>query len=257
MKQFDHRRGDVFSTDHAQIYFEIHGSRDAAPLLFLHGGMGTIEDFNPLLNQLRGNYRIIGVDARGHGRSTLGNVPLTYEQLEKDASALLDHLAIEDVAIIGFSDGGIVGYRVSLHARDRVRALVTVGAPCTLPAQTRQILMNVTAEGWKEKFLDTFASYQDLNPEPRFDDFVAASKGMWLDDSGYPAEAIQQITCPTLIVRGDDDPLFSLAEAVEIRTLIKNSKLLNVPFAGHVAFAEHAEVCAKVIDRFLETTRNV
>jgi pimeloyl-ACP methyl ester carboxylesterase len=256
MELFNHRRGDVFVTDHAHIYFEAHGSKDAAPLLFLHGGMGTIEDFNPLLEHLKGDYRIIGVDARGHGRSTLGNVPLTYEQLEKDAIAVLDHLGIKHVVIIGFSDGGIVGYRMALHARDRVRALVAIGAPCKLPAQTQQILVNVTAESWKQKFPETFESYQNLNPEPRFEDFMAASKGMWLDASCYPAADIQRITCPTLIVRGDDDHLFSLEEAVEIRTSIKNSTLLNVPSAGHVAFAERADVCAKVIDDFVRITRD-
>lgn len=69
---FDHESGESLDTDGAKIYFEICGNPEGPPLLMLHGGFGTIEDFNIFLPGLGNDFKIIGIDSRGHGRSTLG-----------------------------------------------------------------------------------------------------------------------------------------------------------------------------------------
>ena len=61
----------------ADIYFEFIGKEDAPLLLILHGGFGTIEDFNNLTDDLCDDFKIIGIDSRGHGKSTLGSKALT------------------------------------------------------------------------------------------------------------------------------------------------------------------------------------
>jgi pimeloyl-ACP methyl ester carboxylesterase len=253
MIRFDHEKGRTLAVDGAEIYFESTGSDRGAPLVLLHGGMGNIEDFNAFVAGL-GDLRLIGVDARGHGKSTLGTTGLSYERLEKDLDAVLEHLSITRTNILGFSDGGIVGYRFAMNQPSRVEKLITIGGPCSLSDDTAAILEAVTAERWNEKFPETVAAYQKHNPRPDFEAFFAASKKMWLDESaaGYPRQGVRAIRCPTLIVRGDQDPLFSLAEAVEIRTLIEKSQLLHLPEAGHVAFDDSRDLCLLGVKQFLQ-----
>jgi pimeloyl-ACP methyl ester carboxylesterase len=252
MDPFDHRAGKTLSVQGAELYVEVRGDPTRDPLLLLHGGLGNIEDFNDLIAQLDG-FRIIGIDARGHGKSTLGDAPLTYAYLQQDVCCVLDALGIRKTCVIGFSDGGIVAYRLAIQHAERVEKLVAIGAPSRLTPQTAAILARVTPQSWKTKFPEMHAAYMKQNPEPSYDALVDASVKMWLDTSasGYPSESVKNIRCPTLLVRGDDDHLFSIDEAVELRRSIEASKLLNVPFAGHVAFADQSEICAASLRRFL------
>ena len=251
---FDHTEAASLELQGARIHYEVRGSRDGPAVVFLHGGLGDIEDFNPLLTELDDSYRIVGIDSRGHGGSTLGTTPLTYARLQQDVCAILDRLDIANASIIGFSDGGIVAYRLAAATPQRVQRLITVGAPNTLPDGTKKILEQVTAQSWQKKFPDTVTAYERRNPAPDFPALVRAATAMWLDvgSTGYPQESIAKIAAPTLIVRGDDDHLFSLDEAVAIRKTIKNAKFLNVPAAGHVAFVDQAQICALAIRQFLD-----
>lgn len=254
MSVFAHTNGNYLEIDTARIYYEEAGDSKNPAVLFLHGGMCHLGDFSALANALVETHRLIAIDSRGHGRSTLGAQPLTYRQLAQDALRVLDHLGIARTSIIGFSDGGIVSYRVALQAPNRVDRVVAIGAACKLIDETAAILEGVTAAGWDAKFPQTRKEYESLNPEPDFERFVAVSKQMWLDrsDAGYPGlDAVKSIRQPVLIIRGDDDHLFSLAEAVELRTVIKQSQLLNVPAAGHVVHQESGAICSIAIRQFL------
>jgi len=235
----------------ATIYIEEHGHRDNLALVLLHGGMGNLSDFSALIEPLSENHHVVAIDSRGHGRSTLGSARLTYEQLTRDVIAIADALALPRFGVVGFSDGGIVGYRLALDYPSRISHLVTLGAPNTLPQSTEKLLAGVTAQNWDAKFPETKVQYEALNPEPDFERWVKASQQMWLDRSGYPGERVATIHIPTLIIRGDDDHLFSLDEAVELRKRIAKSRLLNVPFASHTVGTDQAETCGRAIKQFL------
>ena len=83
-KEFTHEGGELFGCGDAELYVECLGPREAPVLLMLHGGIGSIEDFGPICSDLARDYRLVGVDSRGHGRSTLGEAALSYERLRED-----------------------------------------------------------------------------------------------------------------------------------------------------------------------------
>lgn len=255
MNTFDHRSGEHLEIDGAKIYYEVRGNREGPTLLFLHGGLGSIEDFNGILPDLSGDFRVVGIDSRGHGKSTLGSKEPTYEEIQKDVLRVLEHLGIETVSIIGFSDGGIVAYRLAALTSLRVEKLVTIGGDWRLPEDPmREILSNVTGESWRAEFPGSHEVYRQHNPEPDFDTFVRSTVKMWLDPgaSGYPNQAVRNISCPLLIVRGDDDPLVPLSGVVELRGLVESSKLLNIPFAGHAAFDDQKDIFLMSLRQFLD-----
>lgn len=240
MTQFDHRSGTELEVDGARIYYEVHGEPDATPLLLLHGGMGTIEEFNSTLPHLERRFRLIGIDSRGQGRSTLGTGPLTYARLQNDVERVADHLGLERFGIIGFSDGGIVGYRLAAQPASRVERLVAIGASWELNEDdpVRERFARVTAESWRQRFPTSVETYERLNPEPDFERLVDATVRMWLDTSatGYPGETVRTIRCPVLLVRGEDDHLVSHQSMVELTQRIENARLLTIPQAMHEPF---------------------
>jgi pimeloyl-ACP methyl ester carboxylesterase len=149
MRRFEHRSGSYIEIDGAKIYYEETGNKSGHPLLPLHGGFGSIEDFNDIIPRLSQNFRVIGIDSRGQGKSTIGATVLTYERIEKDLE-LIEHLELDNFSIMGFSDGGIVAYRLASHSSSKIKKIVTIGSPWEMKKDgpVRRILVKVTPERW-------------------------------------------------------------------------------------------------------------
>lgn len=236
-KQFNHESGKSLEIDGAQIYYEEIGNKDKPALLVLHGGFQNIADMNPILTYLPDSFRIIGIDSRGHGKSTLGSEQLTYERLQSDIEAILKHLAIDTVNIIGFSDGGVLGLRIASGKKVNVKKLVSIGGSWSLKdvLATEEVYKSITGENAKEYFAESYKSYQQLNPQPDFASFTKVIVGMWTDktSTGHPDEQVKNITAKTLIIRGENDFAISLESANELKETLKDAHLLNVPFSEH------------------------
>jgi pimeloyl-ACP methyl ester carboxylesterase len=246
MRNLNHESDQYLNIDSGKIYYELAGSENKPVLLVLHGGFGTLEDLNNILDELNDKFTILGIDSRGHGKSTMGSHELSYERLQKDVEKVLEHLNISSVSIIGFSDGGIVAYRLASFSNLKIDKLVTIGSRWHWKNAdaTKDILQSLTAESWKNRFPDTFEMYQRLNPEKDFEKLAKSLVKMWLDDgvTGYPNNSIEKFMSPMLIIRGDNDPLIGLNDIFELKRAVKNSSVLNIPFAGHAAFISQKEI---------------
>ncbi len=261
MTSFTHTSGQYLQIGDARLYVESTGNPVGPSLVLLHGGLGTLADFNPILDKLPGHFRFIGIDFRGHGKSTLGSSPLTYHQYQTDVEYILDKLGIQSCAILGFSDGGITAYRLALRNPARVEALITVGAQWQLDVDgpVFDMLNALTADMWEEMFPDAVSYYNAVNPAPNLQALVPAVVALWTDQmsTGYPNEAIAGITAPCLIVRGDDDRLLSLNEAAELRERLEGANFFNVPFSGHEAHKDAPELFAAAVSEFLRHPRKL
>ncbi|ASP38483.1 oxidoreductase [Bacterioplanes sanyensis] len=241
------------------IGYRIEGDANKAPLLLLHGGLGSMDDFAAVLPSLAEQFHVIQMDFRGHGRSTLGNLStsspsISYARHLQDVIALLDHLAIERCSVLGFSDGGIVGYWLACQYPQRVQRLVTVGSQWRLADDdpARAILADVTESFWRQQFAPEVASYEQSNPEPDFTRLLQQVQCMWLDGSGYPQQQVQNIVCPVLLMRGDEDFLLSLAETIALQQQLADACIANIPMASHALLQEQPTVAVTLIRQFLE-----
>jgi pimeloyl-ACP methyl ester carboxylesterase len=254
MKSFNHHAGQYLSIDNAKIYYETAGDENKPALLFLHGGFGNIEDFNIIISLLKKDYNIIGIDSRGQGKSTLGNATLSYEVIQKDIEAILSHLKIETLNIIGISDGGIVAYRLACFSKLKIKKLITIGSRwhSSNVTDTKDVLQKVTVAFWKEQHSETVEIYEKLNPSPDFEKLTPLIVNMWLNEASYPNEELKNIKCDTLIIHGDKDNLIKRKFVFELADLIPNSNLLNIPFASHVVYTEQSEILMHSINEFLD-----
>lgn len=246
---------DCIEVDGTRIYYEIAGVPNGEPLLMLHGGLGSMNELRPILPYLEKDYQLISLDLRGHGRSCLGVLPLTYQQYQHDVQMLLRHLQIEQYSIFGFSDGGIVGYRLAAQDAGNVSRLITLGAQwrVNLEDPSMKWLSSLTPEFWRTRFPDDVLHYEQSNPEPDFAQLVDAAKNAWFDCavSGYPNHRVENISCPTLIMRGDNDFIFSLDEALLLNKKLTRSSFANIPDTAHASHQEAPEIVGSMINRFM------
>src|SRR6185369_3698358 len=94
-------------------YYEIHGHGE--PLLLLHGGLGSIDMFGPLLPKLAETRQVIGVDLQGHGHTDLGTRPMRITDMGDDMAVILDKLGYKQVDVMGYSLGSGVAFRLAVQ----------------------------------------------------------------------------------------------------------------------------------------------
>ena len=108
-------------------YYEIHGTGE--PLLVLHGGLGSIDMFGPVLPALAKGRQVIAVDLHGHGRTALGARPISLVDMGNDVAGIVSKLGHKQVDVLGYSLGGGVGLRMAIQHPATVRRLAVVSAP--------------------------------------------------------------------------------------------------------------------------------
>jgi pimeloyl-ACP methyl ester carboxylesterase len=108
-------------------YYEIHG--DGQPLVLLHGSLGTIRGWGPVLAGLAEHRQVIAVELQGHGHTPDAERPLRYETLADDVAALIDLLGGRPVDVLGHCLGGGVALRLGIQHPAKVRGLVLVSTP--------------------------------------------------------------------------------------------------------------------------------
>jgi pimeloyl-ACP methyl ester carboxylesterase len=110
----------------ANYYYEIHGNGE--PLLLLHGGLGSIDMFEPDLAALAKHAQVIAVDLYGHGRTALTDRSISLVDLGDDMALVLQGLGVRRADAMGYSFGGGVAFRLAVQHAELVRRLVLVSA---------------------------------------------------------------------------------------------------------------------------------
>jgi pimeloyl-ACP methyl ester carboxylesterase len=115
------------------MYYEVHG--EGPPLLLMHGGSGSIpEKWIPFFSP---RFQVIAMEQMGHGRTAdLPDRPFHYHDVAEDTVELMRQLAIESAAVVGYSDGGIIGLEMAIHHPERVAKLAVTGANCRTDGYT-------------------------------------------------------------------------------------------------------------------------
>lgn len=151
------------------------GPATGAPVVFLHGFTDTRRSFAGVvaeLASLRPDLRLITLDLRGHGASSLPSAPscrarpescFTVDSHAADVIALLDQLAIERADLVGHSLGSLIAQEVALQAPGRVRRLVLIGgAPSTAANPLVLELRHQMVEGtWRQHLVASGYSFPD------------------------------------------------------------------------------------------------
>lgn len=190
-----------------RYYYEIYG--EGEPLLLLHGGLGSIQMFGPVLPELAESRQVIAVDLHGHGRTVLGDRPISMVDMGGDMAVLLRELGFAQVDVLGYSMGGGVAFQLAVQHPEMVRRLALVSAgiardgfyPELLPMQAQ--VGAALADQMKETPM--YQSYVAVAPHPedfpRLLDRMGELMRRPFDWSGDVAK----LTMPVMLVFGDSD----------------------------------------------------
>jgi pimeloyl-ACP methyl ester carboxylesterase len=211
------------------MYYEIHG--DGEPLLLLHGGANSIpEKWIPLFTH---RFRVIAPEQMGHGRTAdLIDRPFHYHDMAEDTVELMRLLEIERAAVVGYSDGGIIGLDMAIHHPESVTRLAVTGANARFDGYTAD----------NKEWVHTFdpgsepvpQKYADLSPDgaEHWPVVLGRMKPMWAAEPSFADAELQSIKAPTLLIIGDRD-IVTPEHAVEMFRATPHAQLCVVPNAGH------------------------
>jgi pimeloyl-ACP methyl ester carboxylesterase len=136
------KAGHYVQSGDAKIYYEVYGK--GQPIVILHGGIvGSIEEMHQFIDSFSKSYQVIAVSTRGHGKSEIGNGPVTYEEKANDIIAVINAVTRDSVVIHGFSDGAYTGYKVASMYPARVKKLIAIGAGEQVPG-LRKVVFDAT-----------------------------------------------------------------------------------------------------------------
>lgn len=93
----------------------LFGYNEYRRLVLLHGGVANSNYWELQVPALDKRYRVIVMDSRGHGRSTRNEQPYSYDLMASDLVGLMDYLKIKKAAIVGWSDGAILGLDIAIN----------------------------------------------------------------------------------------------------------------------------------------------
>jgi pimeloyl-ACP methyl ester carboxylesterase len=218
-----------------QMYYEARG--DGEPLLLLHGGLGTGNDWRHVFPSDPEGYRLIVPDLRGHGRSTNPAQVFTFRQCAHDVLALLEHLGVVRAKAIGLSLGAKTLLHLATAQPLRLDAMVLVSATPYFPESVRTAAAQFTRESFdslsdaERIVLRERHVHGDEQIRLLYD--MTRSFATSYEDMAFTPPYLRTITARTLIVHGDRDLLYPVEMAIELFRGIPQSALWIVPYGSH------------------------
>jgi pimeloyl-ACP methyl ester carboxylesterase len=218
-----------------KIWYAVFGH--GQPVILIHGGLANSNYWGNLVPALSNDYQVIVMDSRGHGRSSRNNEPLGYDLMASDVLALMDFLKLDKAAIVGWSDGAIIGLDIAIHHPERLSKLFAFAAnsdPDGVADISQSPVFNAYMARAKEE-------YQKLSPTPsEHDAFLAQVTKMWETQPHFTADDLHGIRTPTWIVDGDHDEAIKRSNTLFMADQIPGSGLLIQPKVSHFSFLQDA-----------------
>ncbi|MCS3496496.1 pimeloyl-ACP methyl ester carboxylesterase [Bradyrhizobium japonicum] len=219
------------------------------PVLLLHGGLANANYWGHQVRALQRHYQVIVMDSRGHGRSSRNQEPYGYDLMASDVVALLDHLKIRKAAIVGWSDGAIIGLDIAMKHPERVSKLFAFAANSD-PSGVADIASNDVFNAYIARAGE---EYKRLSPTPtEYKSFVAEITKMWESQPKWTASDLATIKVPTWIVDGDHDEAIKRENTEFMAANIPGAGLLIQPEVSHFSFLQDPEQFSDDVLHFLE-----
>lgn len=200
--------------DGAHIHYELLGVPDSPPVLFMHGFTGTARShFANEITALASFTRIIAPDLRGYGQSSPPHRsfgPDFYQRDADDMYALITHLDLYDVTVIGFSDGAESALLLAAIAPDRIKQAIVWGVCGQIsPEMVQRVHRWLPVDSWGDERATWKAEIIENHGidqfGPMIEGWVHAADAISARGGDIVHHCASQISCPVTIIHGTAD----------------------------------------------------
>lgn len=260
-------RSDSFSYKGCCFHYKIVG--EGKPVLFLHGNGMDMRMWQPQIEALGDNMKMILMDMRGFGASEVTElVPFSFWE---DAVALLKHLELETVDVVGMSLGGAVAMDMAVQKPEMVSSLVLIDAgvsgypdKLSFPVKLKPVMelaqennLDEAKSRWLEQ--DFFAvSKRDTKVFGAIQQMVDSFSGFYwqhgdLEQKMEPRSGrrLAELDMPTLVLVGEHDLRDFRVMSEYIAEQIDDAVLQVIASAGHVSTMDQPEQVNAILRDFL------
>lgn len=241
---------------------------DGEPVTLIHALGVDLSMWAPQVPALRGQFRVLRYDVRGHGRSDCPPGPYSLDLFAEDLSALLQALGMSSTHLIGLSMGGMIAQAFALNYPDQVRSLVLSSTVSEYRVEARRLfeqrartaeergmepLVDPTIERWftpefRKSHPDVTTRIADVLRGTHPHGYAAACRAIAEIDL---TERLQEIRQPSLILAGARDPGATPEMARLIHEHLPGSELRIIPDAAHMVNFEQTATFNQIIVDFL------
>lgn len=202
---------------------------EGKPLILLHGNGEDHSIFLVLIERLKKDFTIYALDSRNHGQSSKTD-DFSYQAMAKDVYGFIENQELEDVSVLGFSDGAIIAVLLELEHRGLWKKMILLG-------------INLQPSDFKEENLAYLQEEYAKTKDPLVK--------MMLEEPNIPLAGLKSITAPTLVVRAGDE-LFHGELYDKIVDTMPNATLLIMENHDHGSYIVNTDVLYEPLMKFLD-----
>jgi len=261
-----------FQVNGIDLYYEEHGK--GTPLMLIAGLASDSQSWLPIIKKLSQHYHLIIFDNRGSGRTKPQDVETSIQAMADDCIALIRHLNLPSVHLLGHSMGGFIALNCAIQYPQYVLKLILVGTSAynskrnnTLFSDWSCYLENGMREtAWfRNIFYWIFSKHFFKDPD------TVSTAVRLATEYPYPqtktafknqVNAIKEFHClknladiksETLVIFGKEDLLFTPKENSKILHAIPRAESIFIARAAHSVQTERPKVFIKHVQAFLDS----
>jgi len=250
----------LVTIDGLQTYYEDKGSGPAVALL--HNGFSCTRMWDEIFPGLvDAGYRVIRYDRRGYGRSEEGaDFEAFYtgdgfrDQSVAAFAALMDHLGVERLHIVGQCEGGVVGADFAACFPDRVATLTTASTMCFSTMDMVTFNREKFGAPYANQSEDLKAKYVLWHGPARAERFfnLCTTKGGAYGCGVFDLRpTLRRVACPTLVMYPDRGYFFEVEQAVAFYRSLARGELAVFAYCGHNIHEYYPDLYRDQVLRFL------
>lgn len=251
-------------------HYELHGREGASVMVLIHGLGLCCDLWAPHVKALSQDYRILNYDLYGHGRSTPPPQEASLTVYAKQLSDLMDHLKIEQAAIVGFSIGGMINRRFALDYPEKILSLAILNSPHnrgeelqaqvefrakTVRDQGAMSTMDSALKRWfTPEYLETGDGADKVMQWRKLVDAESYAKAAWVLANGVRELIVPStpIKAKTLVMTCENDTGSTPKMSHDIANEIAGSQTIIIPKLQHLGLMEDPDAFTNPILEFLE-----
>ena len=249
------------------INYEIEG--EGPVVTFSHSLACNLSMWDEQVRALRGRYRVLRYDTRGHGQTGAPAGAYALDQLAEDLKGLLDGLGIGATHFVGLSMGGMIGQVFALAHPNMVQSLVLCDTTSRYPSGAAAVweerIKTVGAKGMEPMVAPTLERWFTAPFRARRQDLMDKVGAMIRSTpvAGYVGcchalpkinvtERLREVRCPALVIVGEEDPGTPVDMARDIHAALPVAELAVLSRASHLSNVEQPGEFNRALGGFLD-----